>query len=548
MPLTATGVTVTHGPVVVLDRVDITISRGHRVGLIGPNGAGKTTLLRVLAGELQPDAGSVVASPRTLTAGYLVQDPGSDARAGETLRHLLARRTGVAAATHDLEASSTALASGTADAEAAYADALERYLSLGAADLDPRAAAVCAEVGLDPDRLDLPVVALSGGQRARAALAAILLSRFDVFLLDEPTNDLDFAGLAILERFVGSLEGGAVIVSHDRRFLDGVVTEVMELDDHTHRSKTFGGGWAAYLNAREVAARHAAEQWDRHQQARTDLVERMRTQQQWASVGVAKSKRRPRDNDKAQRDFFLNKTERLASKIRITEKRLERLDDDAVDKPWEPWRLQLSFGSAGRSGDVVARLDAAVVRRGEWQLGPVDLEIAWADRVAITGPNGAGKSTLLGALLGTVPLTSGDRYLGPGVVVGSLDQGRARFSGTLLDAFVAATRMTIAEARSLLAKFGLDAEDVSRQAATLSPGERTRATLATLAATSVNCLVLDEPTNHLDLPAIEQLESALDQYEGTLLLVTHDRALLDRVAVTRRVGVGPDGTATEIVQ
>ena len=195
------------------------------------------------------------------------------------------------------------------------------------------------------------------------------------------------------------------------------------------------------------------------------------------------------------------------------------------------------MAGAARSGDVVARLDHAVLARGAFRLGPVDLEVGWAERVAIVGPNGSGKTTLLQALLGRLPLESGERFLGPGVVVGEMDQARAHFDSdeSLLDAFVTATAMPMADARSLLAKFGLGATHVLRAASTLSPGERTRAVLARFAAQGVNCLVLDEPTNHLDLPAIEQLEQALEGYDGTLLLVTHDRALLEAVRITRAV-------------
>jgi len=544
--LTATKVIVRYGLVPVLDGVTLSCAPGHRVGVVGPNGAGKTTLLRVLAGEITPESGRVTAAPPGLAVGYLPQE--APLPAGMSVRASLAHRTGVAAASTELEEAAGALAAGDPAADQRYADALERYLAIGAADFDSRTAEVCARTGLGADVLDVDVSALSGGMRARAALAAILLARFDVFLLDEPTNDLDFAGLAQLEEFVAGLPGGAVIVSHDRRFLDRTVTEVVELDAHTRRTTSFGGGWQAYLAAREVARRHADERYEDYARSRADLVQRVRTQRQWASVGVRKAKSAPKDNDKAQRGFRINNTEHLASKVRISEKRLERLEHDAVDKPWEPWQLQLSFGGGGRSGDVVARLEDATIDRGAWHLGPLSVEIGWAERLAITGPNGSGKTTLIGALFGTIPLTSGSRWVGPGVVVGELDQARARFDrgATLLDAFIGASGQTVAEARSLLAKFGLGSGHAGRPTPTLSPGERTRAVLALLMAGSVNCLILDEPTNHLDLEGIEELETALDRYEGTLVLVTHDRQLLDHVAVTRTLELTETGLVVEL--
>ncbi|HZB73036.1 MAG TPA: ATP-binding cassette domain-containing protein, partial [Acidimicrobiales bacterium] len=213
----------------------------------------------------------------------------------------------------------------------------------------------------------------------------------------------------------------------------------------------------------------------------------------------------------------------------------ERLD--VVDKPWEGWELQLTIATAPRSGDVVARLSGAVVERGSFHLGPLDVEIGWAERVAVLGPNGSGKTTLLRALLGDLPLAAGEHWVGPGVVVGELDQTRRTFESDrpLLDAFVDASGLRPQESRSLLAKFGLTTEHVARSASSLSPGERTRAVLGLLMARGVNCLVLDEPTNHLDLPAIEQLEAALEGYDGTLLLVTHDRQLLDSVRLDRTI-------------
>jgi ATPase subunit of ABC transporter with duplicated ATPase domains len=225
----------------------------------------------------------------------------------------------------------------------------------------------------------------------------------------------------------------------------------------------------------------------------------------------------------------------LAGRARRTERALDALE--AVEKPWEDWDLRFTINETARSGDVVVRLEDAVVERGDFTLGPFTLDIAWAERVALVGPNGSGKTTLVEAVLGRLPLAAGTRRLGPSVVVGELAQDR-RILGdipNLADAFTAATGLPNDQARSQLAKFGLGADAVLRPASTLSPGERTRAELAAFAALGVNFLVLDEPTNHLDLPAIEQLESALQDYGGTLLLVSHDRRLLETVRTTRRV-------------
>ncbi|MEH1099975.1 ABC-F family ATP-binding cassette domain-containing protein [Micromonospora sp. CPCC 205561] len=529
------GLAAGHGDRALFAGLDLVVAPGDVVGLVGPNGAGKSTLLRTLAGSLPVEAGSVTLSPPTASVGHLPQEP--ERRPGEAVRDFLARRTGVTAAQAALDAATTALTDGAPGADDAYSEALERWLALGGADLEERAGQVAAELGLAVD-LDHPMTGLSGGQAARAGLASLLLSRYDVFLLDEPTNDLDLAGLERLEDFVTGLRAGTVLVSHDREFLARTVTRVLELDLHQQQIRHYGGGYAGYLEEREVARRHAREEYDEYADTRAGLEARARTQRAWMEKGVKNARRKATDNDKIGRKFRAEATEKQAAKAKQTERLIERLD--VVEEPRKEWELRMEIAAAPRAGAVVASLRDAVVRRGDFTLGPVTLQIDWADKVAVTGANGSGKSTLLAALLGRLPLDSGHAALGPGVVVGEVDQARGLFLGDvpLIDAFGAAVpRLSPADARTLLAKFGLRAGHVLRPAATLSPGERTRAALALLQGRGVNLLVLDEPTNHLDLPAIEQLESALASYPGTLLLVTHDRRMLDAVTTNRRLRV-----------
>ena len=530
--LQATDLAAGHGARALFSGLDLVLAPGDVVGLVGANGAGKSTLLRILAGQTAAEDGSVLISPPTATVGHLPQEP--DRRPGETVAAFLARRTGVAPAQEAMDTAAEALSSGAPGADDAYAAALDRWLALGGADLPERAGEVAASVGLGVD-LDTSMTALSGGQAARAGLAALLLSRYDVLLLDEPTNDLDLDGLARLERFVQGLRAPAVIVSHDREFLARTVNRIVELDLAQQQVGVYDGGYDSYLVEREVGRRHAREAYEEYADTLGGLKDRAQTQRNWMAQGVRNARRKATDNDKFVRKFRAETSEKQAAKARQTQRMIERLD--VVEEPRKEWDLRMTIAAAPRSGTVVASLSGAVVRRGDFTLGPVDARVDWADRVVITGSNGAGKSTLLGALLGRIPLDAGSGGLGPSVRVGEIDQVRGLFLGPepLVRAFRdAVSEWSESDVRTLLAKFGLTTEHVPRPAASLSPGERTRAALALLQAREVNLLVLDEPTNHLDLPAIEQLEQALDAFPGTVLLVTHDRRMLDTVRTTRR--------------
>jgi ATPase subunit of ABC transporter with duplicated ATPase domains len=531
----------------LFDSLDLTVAPGDVVGVVGVNGAGKSTLLRILAGVVEPQAGSVSLSPADAFVGWLPQE--HERLEGETIAGYIARRTGCAEATREMDAAAAALAEPAPadgpDPADVYSTALDRWLASGAADLDERLPAQLVDLGLGIAD-DSLMTSLSGGQAARVALAALLLSRFDIVLLDEPTNDLDLDGLERLEQFVTGLRGGVVLVSHDREFLARCVTRVLELDLAQGANRVFGGGYDSYLEERETARRHKREEYDEFADKKADLVGRMRVQREWSSQGVRNAMKKAPDNDKIRRKASMESSEKQGQKVRQMESRIARLEE--VDEPRKEWQLEFTIGAAPRSSTVVSTLAEAEFRQGDFTLGPVSLQVNAGERIGITGPNGAGKSTLLRALLGRQTADTGTASLGASVRIGEIDQARSLLAGAtpLATAFEALVPdWPIAEVRTLLAKFGLKADHVNRPVDDLSPGERTRAGLALLQARGINLLVLDEPTNHLDLAAIEQLEQAIESYEGTLLLVTHDRRMHDNVRTDRHWRVEA-GRVTEL--
>ncbi|MER7072786.1 ABC-F family ATP-binding cassette domain-containing protein [Terrabacter sp. NPDC000476] len=535
--LTLSGVDVAFGARTLFSGLDLTLADGDVVAVVGPNGSGKSTLMRTVAGELPVDAGTIRLAPGDATIGWLPQvvpDP------AETLLTYARRRTGVAAADTELEAASAAIAAGADGSEDRYAAALERWLALGAADLDERLPEVAARVGLtvSPDR---PLGTLSGGQAARACLVAVLLSQYDVLLLDEPTNDLDARGLTLVADFVTAHEGPILIASHDRAFLDAVATSVVELDVKQQRIGHYTGGWSAFVEQRRLARAHAWEAYEGYAAERDSLLAQSRQRHDWADRGrrnVAAGK----EPDKHIREKHKARADRQAAKGGRLERAAERLD--AVEQPLKEWQLRYAITEGRPSADLVATLSEAVVERQGFRLGPVSLAVGRGDRIALVGDNGSGKTTLLAALLGDLPLQSGRQALGTRVEVGVIDQRRHLLDddATVLDVVrrelgphpKTAREWPVADVRTLLAKFGLGSDHVARPARSLSMGERTRALMALFQGREVNLLVLDEPTNHLDVDAIEQLEAAVAAFGGTVLVVSHDESLLDGIRLTHR--------------
>jgi ATPase subunit of ABC transporter with duplicated ATPase domains len=533
-----TGLAASFGDRPLFAGLDLAVAPGDAVAVVGPNGAGKTTLMRIVAGLHPADAGAVRLAPPDASVGFLPQStPATD----ESLLDYVRRRTGVADATAAMEAAAAALAAEPESraATARYGRALDRWLALGGADLEDRLPALAHDAGLDVP-LDRPLRSLSGGQAARASLISVLASQYDLLLLDEPTNDLDDAGLALMTAFVRTHPSPVLIASHDRAFLDDVATQVLELDLHQARIGHYAGGWSAYREARALDRAHAWEDWEAFSEQKGALESQARRRAEWAAKGRA-AVGRSGETDKFIRQRKKERADAQGARAATTRRAIERLEE--VEQPRKEWELRYSIRQAPPSADVVVTLSEAVVRRDGFTLGPVTLELGYGERLAIAGPNGSGKSTLVQALLGALPLESGRRSAGTRVRVGVVDQDRALVSGAepladvvrrhLLDG--GAEGWLPGEVRTLLAKFGLGGDHVDRPCDSLSLGERTRAALAILQGREVNLLVLDEPTNHLDVEAIEQLEVALGAYTGTLALVTHDRALLDGVGVTRVV-------------
>ncbi|MGZ2224891.1 ABC-F family ATP-binding cassette domain-containing protein [Glutamicibacter nicotianae] len=514
----------------LFSNLNFTASPGDVYGVVGANGAGKSTLLSLLAGAATPQAGTVSTAPDSAFIGWLPQE--HDRIPGETIAAYLARRTGCAAATTAMETTAEELGSGKPGADDAYSAAFDHWMASGAMDLEDRIPEVLAKLGFTLP-VDTEMTALSGGQVARVALAALLLSRFDVVLLDEPTNDLDLEGLEHLEDFIKSLRAPVILVSHDREFLARCTTGIIELDLAQNQVATYEGGYDAYLAERAIKRTHAREAYEQFESQKADLVSRARTQREWSSQGVRNAMRKAPDNDKIRRRANTESSEKQAAKVRQMESRIARLEE--VAEPRKEWVLQFSIASAPRGSSVMCTLNEASVSHGDYTFGPVSVQVNAGDRIGITGPNGAGKSTLLNLLLGKQAPHSGSASLGSSVSIGEIDQARSQLSGDLPlgEAFEQKVPgYSAAEVRTLLAKFGLKADQSSALVDSLSPGERTRASMALLQARGVNLLVLDEPTNHLDVPAIEQLEEALEAYTGTLLLVTHDRRLLENVRLS----------------
>jgi len=512
----------------ILHRVSFIVNPGERAGLIGPNGCGKTTLLRIIIGQETADSGSVQLSPPHIRVGYLAQS--LEYAPQETVGQALWKATGELNKVHQrLQSLAAAMAAAQGEEMeqllSAYGQAQEAYERLGGYEAAHRMEAILHGLGLGDLEQDTPVSILSGGQKTRLGLAQLLLSEPDLLLLDEPTNHLDIAALQWLEGFLSRYPGAAIIVSHDRTFLDNSVSTILELDPKTHIATVYPGNYSDYAAARE---RELEQQWQTYQDQQ-ERIERLKWEiRHWRGHAMRVEKT-------SEHYHYRKIAKQLARHAKVQERKLQRLlnAEDRVEKPQPTWTMKLQFIGLPTSGQNVLTLQGIEkAYDGRALFRDVNLVLRQGERIALIGPNGSGKTTLLKIIAGEIEPTAGTVRLGANVRIGyySQEQENLDNSSTPLAEIRALAPLSETEAHSFLHYFLFAGDAVFTPIGNLSYGERARLVLAKLVASGCNLLLLDEPVNHLDIPSREKFERAMAEYEGTVLVVVHDRYFIRRFA------------------
>ena len=513
----------------ILKNINFSLSNGERVGLIGPNGCGKTTLLRILAGFEPADAGSVIPNRSPLRVGYLAQ--GMEFDPEDTIQSALGPAP---VKPEELEAQiaalATALAGNPSDSalQAQYDETLFHLSSFHAP-----LSTVLLPLGLADFPLDTPVAHLSGGQKTRLMLARVLLEEPHLLLLDEPTNHLDIQMLEWLEGWLESFPGAALIVSHDRAFLDNTVTSILELDPLTHGLRAYEGNYADYLEQKITEREKQAQAYQDQQ----DEVAQLRAAAAHIR-GLTKMKKGGKGDsgDKFAAGFFGNRaTKNVAGRAKHIEARIEKLlTEERVERPSRSWQMKLDFGAPEHQSKNV--LVAENLSIGYTQDNPLltglNLHIRAGQRIALTGPNGSGKTTLIRTIAGRLNPLGGTLKLGQTVRLGYMAQEQELLDPSL-NAMQTVQRIAPfneTEARHFLHFFLFSGDDPLRPTRDLSFGERARLQLGLLVAQGCTFLILDEPINHLDIPSRARFEQALTQFSGTILAVVHDRYFIEQFA------------------
>jgi len=522
--LTAHQLQKSYGIQTVLQNINFSISAGERIGLIGPNGCGKTTLMRILAKIESPDSGTITSTHPNLRIGYLAQ--GMDFTPNQTLHSALQPDT-VKPELLEAEIASLATALSANPNNSVIQQKYDSALSQ-LASLHFPLSTILAPLGLNDIPLETPIAHLSGGQKTRLMLARVLIEEPNLLLLDEPTNHLDIEMLEWLEAWLNSFDGAALIVSHDRAFLDNTVTSILELDPISHTLKQYVGNYGDYMEQKEVEFQHQMQTYlDQQAEVRRMKQDIARTKEQARHVEITTTPRQPGVRRIAKK---------VAKKALSREKKLNRYLDseDRVEKPKESWQIKLDFGApAHQSKNVLTAENLSVgYSKDSPLLANLNLHILAGQRIALTGANGSGKTTLIRTIAGKLEPLTGALKIGSAIQLGYMAQEQELLDPTLsaLQTIQSVSPFNETEARNFLHYFLFEDDDPLRPMRELSFGERARLQLGLLVAQGCTFLLLDEPINHLDISSRARFEQALDNFKGTILAVVHDRYFIERFA------------------
>lgn len=511
---------------IILADISFALGRNQKAALVGLNGVGKSTLLKIIAGSEKADSGAVEITENT-KVGYLQQEIIFEE--GETIQGYLKKVSGLDKIESRMKEIEVKLSDPKLLEE--YGNLQSTFTRMEGYSFDHRAKVILEGFGLKNINSNRSLSELSGGQKSKVALVGILLKGFDVLLLDEPTNNLDLPALIWLEQYINKITASCLIISHDRRFLDNVVSKVFEIDWHSRKINSYTGGYSDYIKYKEKEFLKQVQAYELQQEEIQKLTKATRDYKEWGKKGA---KQTTSDHDKFIQGFRREQSSKLAGRAKAIEKRLDQIDKLELPKERPPLVIPLETND-GEAGHIIS-LDSVIVNYASgFKLGPINLEIPYGDRIGILGSNGSGKSSLLKVLTGYQKTTSGTISLGSSLVIGDLMQEHENLpkGNSLVEFLKKKAKINEEECYRILTKFGFEPAEIRKKIGDLSPGGRARLLLALFSARSVNVLILDEPTNHLDLEAVTALEEMLKTYTGTIIVVSHDRYFLSKARLNR---------------
>jgi ATPase subunit of ABC transporter with duplicated ATPase domains len=517
--LNVKAITISHGGNPILQGINFVLGKKDKIALIGPNGSGKSTLIKTLAGQHLPDSGSI-SIDKDIKIGYLPQI--IEIKTKETVSVYIKRVTGIS----DLEKQMELLTEKLNDSKALkqYGEIQEKFLKLDGYNIENKLKIILQGLGLDSLLIERKISDLSGGQKSKVAIAALLLVKPDILLLDEPTNNLDLTAIIWLETFLSKTDLAFLVVSHDREFIDRVASRLLIIDTKNQTIKDFNGTYSKYIEETIKTKNRQSELYEIQKRKIEETIESIDKKKNWANKG---KKQKTTDNDKYIRGFRRDRSAKIAQNAKVLENRLKK--QEKITKPADDQALIIPLNPRiNKAKHVINVKNLIAGYKDGFKIGPITLQFNYGSRTAIIGANGSGKTTLLKTITGEISPLLGTIEKNKALIIGSVSQELITLpkQKTILEFLTEKATLEKHLIYNILTEFGFDAENVNQKIGALSPGEQMRLLIAKYSILSVNVLILDEPTNHLDIDALNALETLLMNYQGTIILVSHDRHFL----------------------